>query len=64
VQSSEHGGGTHVGGRRGHVGGKPGRGDRVDLVIRPDGTLRDTVMFSIIDREWPDVKAGLLRRLG
>jgi RimJ/RimL family protein N-acetyltransferase len=32
--------------------------------IRPDGTVRDTVMFSVIDREWPDVKAGLLRRLG
>jgi N-acetyltransferase len=32
--------------------------------IRPDGTLRDTVMFSIIDTEWPGVKAGLLRRLG
>jgi RimJ/RimL family protein N-acetyltransferase len=31
--------------------------------LRPDGTVRDTVMFSIIDREWPDVKAGLLRRL-
>lgn len=32
--------------------------------IRPDGTLRDTVMFSIIDTEWPAVKAGLARRIG
>ncbi|HWI66502.1 MAG TPA: GNAT family protein [Symbiobacteriaceae bacterium] len=31
--------------------------------IRPDGTVRDTAMFSIIDREWPAVKAGLLRRI-
>lgn len=32
--------------------------------IRPDGTVRDTAMFSIIDTEWPAVKLGLLRRLG
>jgi N-acetyltransferase len=32
--------------------------------IRPDGTVRDTVMFSIIGQEWPEVKASLLRRLG
>jgi RimJ/RimL family protein N-acetyltransferase len=32
--------------------------------IRPDGTIRDTAMFSIIDTEWPAVKLGLLRRLG
>jgi RimJ/RimL family protein N-acetyltransferase len=31
--------------------------------IRRDGTLRDSVMFSIIDREWPAVKGGLERRL-
>jgi RimJ/RimL family protein N-acetyltransferase len=31
--------------------------------IRLDGSLRDTVVFSVIDREWPDVKARLLRRL-
>lgn len=31
--------------------------------IRPDGTLRDTVAFSILDREWPAVRAGLLARL-
>lgn len=34
-------------------------------MIRPDGTPRDTVMYSIIDREWPLVKArleGLLAR--
>lgn len=26
---------------------------------RPDGTLRDTVMYSILDREWPGVRAQL-----
>lgn len=31
--------------------------------IRPNGTIRDTAMFSIIDAEWPGVKAGLLRRI-
>jgi RimJ/RimL family protein N-acetyltransferase len=31
--------------------------------IRRDGTRRDSVMFSIIDREWPAVKAGLEGRL-
>jgi len=29
----------------------------------PDGTLRDTVVFSIIDSEWPDVRERLLARL-
>ncbi len=28
-------------------------------MIRPDGTLRDSVYYSIIDREWPAVKARL-----
>jgi len=31
--------------------------------VRPDGTLRDTVVFSILDREWPAVRAGLYARL-
>ncbi len=34
-------------------------------MIRPDGTVRDTVMYSIIDSEWPAVKTrleGLLAR--
>ena len=31
--------------------------------IRPDGTVRDTALFSVIDTEWPAVKAGLLRRI-
>jgi RimJ/RimL family protein N-acetyltransferase len=30
---------------------------------RDDGTLRDTVLFSILAEEWPDVRYGLLRRL-
>jgi RimJ/RimL family protein N-acetyltransferase len=31
--------------------------------ILPDGTYRDTVIFSILDFEWPRVKAGLLARI-
>ena len=31
--------------------------------IRRDGSLRDTVMYSIVPREWPAVKAKLLARL-
>lgn len=31
---------------------------------RSDDTVRDTVLFSIIAEEWPDVRAGLQRRLG
>lgn len=30
---------------------------------RPDGTWRNTVYFSVIDSEWPAVKAGLEARL-
>lgn len=32
--------------------------------IRPDGSFRDSVLYSIIDREWPAVKVELERRLG
>lgn len=32
--------------------------------ILPDGFIRDTVYFSIVPEEWPEVKAGLLTRLG
>src|SRR5438132_12669529 len=31
--------------------------------IRPDGSYRDTVMFSIIESEWPAVKVRLEQRL-
>lgn len=31
---------------------------------RSNGFIRDTVMFSILDEEWPAVKAGLEGRLG
>jgi N-acetyltransferase len=31
--------------------------------IRPDGSYRDTVIFSVIESEWPSVKAGLEERL-
>jgi N-acetyltransferase len=30
---------------------------------RADGTFRDTVLFSILADEWPDVRAGLERRV-
>lgn len=30
---------------------------------RTDGTIRDTVVFSILDTEWPSVRAGLTARL-
>ncbi len=30
---------------------------------RTDGSLRDTVLFSVTAEEWPDVRAGLLARL-
>ncbi len=29
----------------------------------PDGFMRDTVMYSILPEEWPEVKAGLMARL-
>lgn len=32
--------------------------------FRRDGTIRDSVVFSIIREEWPQVKAGLEQRLG
>jgi RimJ/RimL family protein N-acetyltransferase len=43
-------------------------GAKQDGVLRnhrrmPDGTLRDTVVFSITDVEWPAVRAGLRHRL-
>jgi RimJ/RimL family protein N-acetyltransferase len=31
--------------------------------IMPDGRIRNTVMFSILDHEWPQVKRGLATRL-
>lgn len=31
--------------------------------IMPDGRVRNTVMFSILDSEWPDVKSKLIARL-
>jgi RimJ/RimL family protein N-acetyltransferase len=31
--------------------------------IRPDGTLRDTVLYSVIPEEWPSVRAYLRERL-
>ena len=31
--------------------------------IRSNGTVRDTVVYSILEEEWPEVKAGLEERL-
>ena len=31
--------------------------------IRPDGTARDSVMYSVLLEEWPSVGAGLQQRL-
>lgn len=33
-------------------------------LVMPDGHLRDTVMYSILPNEWPEVKKKLLERLG
>lgn len=33
-------------------------------IVCPDGYIRDTVMYSITEAEWPDVRAGLVERLG
>jgi len=33
-------------------------------IVMPDGYVRDTVVYSITDAEWPTVKAGLVKRLG
>ena len=32
--------------------------------LRPDGSVRDTVYFSVLRGEWPQVRAGLEARLG
>ena len=32
-------------------------------MVMPDGWVRDSVMFSIVAREWPAVKAGLVVKL-
>jgi N-acetyltransferase len=36
---------------------------RKHMLVR-DGALRDSAYYSIIDEEWPEVEANLLRRLG
>ena len=33
-------------------------------LILPSARVRDSVVFSIIDDEWPEVKTGLLAKLG
>jgi RimJ/RimL family protein N-acetyltransferase len=43
-------------------------GAKQDGVLRnhrrmPDGSLRDTVVFSILDTEWPAVRSGLRHRI-
>jgi RimJ/RimL family protein N-acetyltransferase len=32
-------------------------------MIRPDGSRRDSIVYSITREEWPQVKAGLEERL-
>ena len=32
-------------------------------MIMPDGRIRDSVCFSIIDKEWPEVKDRLVEKL-
>jgi hypothetical protein len=32
-------------------------------MIAGDGHVRDSVYFGIVDSDWPDVKAGLEKRL-
>ena len=32
-------------------------------LLRADGSWRDTAVYSVIDSDWPEVKAGLLARL-
>ncbi|MBI2929931.1 MAG: GNAT family N-acetyltransferase [Verrucomicrobia bacterium] len=32
-------------------------------MVMPDGRLRDTVYYSILDREWPEIKVKLRERL-
>lgn len=32
-------------------------------IIMPDGYLRDTVLYSILDHEWPEVKIYLMQKL-
>ena len=32
-------------------------------IRREDGTFRDSVVYSVLKDEWPEVKAGLIRRL-
>ena len=39
------------------------RGQLRRYQIRPDGTARDSVMYSVLLKEWPAVGAGLRRRL-
>lgn len=43
-------------------------GARLDGILRqhlvqPNGTLRDTCVYSVLDREWPSVQANLAHRL-
>jgi hypothetical protein len=33
-------------------------------MILPEGRYRDSAYYSIVDDEWPEVRANLKRRLG
>lgn len=45
------------------IGGKE-EGTLRHHMIQPDGSYRDSVYFSILDDEWPDVRQRLEKRLG
>jgi hypothetical protein len=32
-------------------------------MILPDGFVRDSVYFSVVDRDWPEVRAALKARM-
>jgi hypothetical protein len=40
------------------------RGDAAPLPAAGDGTVRDTVLFSVVAEDWPRVRDGLRARLG
>jgi RimJ/RimL family protein N-acetyltransferase len=35
-----------------------------DHVVLPDGYVRSSVIYSILAREWPDIRIRLLQKLG
>ncbi|MCW2953687.1 MAG: family acetyltransferase [Conexibacter sp.] len=50
---------------RGAIGALPAQFEGIHRqhMVRPDGSLRDSAYYSVLDREWPAVRANLVRRL-